>query len=169
MDIYEVIRQRRTIKNFTADAIPRERLEQALEAGIWAQNHGLTQPWRFTILGPETREMLALLHPAFREKIMKPTEMVVVTQVLSADDNVRREDYAAVSCAIQNIALAAWADGIGSIWSTGKWTRLPETATALGIDSSREEVIAFLNFGFPDGIANPPARKPLADVLRELP
>ncbi|MDB6080662.1 MAG: Nitroreductase [Akkermansiaceae bacterium] len=169
MEIDETIRQRRTVKNFTPEPVPRELLEQVLEAGLWAQNHGMTEPWRFTLLGPETREALAKMYEHSRHKIMNPRELVVVSQVLSNDENVRREDYAAVSCAIQNIALAAWSKGLGLLWSTGKWTRLAETYPGIGLDPAREDIVAFLNFGFPDGTPSAPPRKPLAEVLTVLP
>ena len=169
MQIDEAISGRRTIKNFTSQAVPKELLEKVLSSGLWAQNHGMTEPWRFTILGPETRETLAKSQEASRQKILNAPAQVVVTQVLASDEGVRREDFAAVACAIQNIALTAWAEGLGMLWSTGRWTRGLETSAIIGIDASREEIIGFLNFGFPADTPSAPPRKALQEVLRVLP
>src|SRR5579875_4070729 len=59
MELSEAIFSRRTIKDFKPDPVPAEVLDRALTAGLWAQNHRLTEPWRFTILGPETHRRLA--------------------------------------------------------------------------------------------------------------
>jgi nitroreductase len=169
MELYDAIRQRRTIKTFTHQPIAEDLLERVLETAIWAQNHRLTQPWRLRWIGPETREELAKAHENSRHKIMNPTELVVISNVISEDEAVRREDYAATACAIQNIALAAHSEGIGSIWSTGKHTNDPKTYPVLGIDPAKEEIVAFLAFGYPEMTPEAPKRKPLSEVLEHLP
>lgn len=169
MEIYEAIRQRRTIKTFTLEPVPRDLLERVLETAIWAQNHGLTQPWRFRRIGPQTREALARAIEAARPKIMNPTELIVVSNVIAHDEAVRREDYAATACALQNIALAAHSEGLGSIWSTGKHTRAPQAYPILGIDPAKEEIVGFIAFGFPEMVPPAPPRKPLREVLGYLP
>ena len=190
MDLFDAILTRRTIKDFRPDPVPDATLERALTAGLWAQNHRLTQPWRFAVLGPDTQRALAeagaaaqlqALPPTADEvtrarvragalhKLMSKPQIVVVTCVLNGDVFQRREDYAAVCCAIQNIHLAAWAEGLGMQWSTGKQTQQPQTYDLLGIDPAAEEIAGFLYFGYPALIPPPPPRKALAEVMRRLP
>lgn len=169
MEIYEAIRQRRTIKTFTPEPVPKGLLERVLETAVWAQNHRLTQPWRFRRIGPQTREALAFAIEAARPKIMNPPELVAVSNIIANDEAVRREDYAATACALQNIALAAHSEGLGSIWSTGKHTRDPQAYPILRIDPAREEIIGFIAFGFPETVPPAPSRKPLREVLEYLP
>src|SRR5258708_13010324 len=57
--IIEVIRNRRTIKEFRSDSIPEETLWRILDSVRWAPNHRMTEPWRLTIIGKESREALA--------------------------------------------------------------------------------------------------------------
>ena len=111
MDLHEAILSRRTIKNFKPDAVPSELIHRALSAGLWAQNHRMTQPWRFTLLGPETQRALAeagaaaqlqSLPPAADEgmrakaqagalqKLMSKPRIVAVTCVLNGDAFQRR-------------------------------------------------------------------------------
>ena len=95
--------------------------------------------------------------------------MVAVSQRLSGPAAQQREDYAAVACAIQNIQLAAWAEGIGMQWSSGKIIALPQTYEVLNIPAGEEEIVGLLFFGYPASIPAAPARKPLAAVSRHLP
>src|SRR3954452_12948793 len=59
MDVNEAIRSRRSISRFRPEPVPDEALERALVAAIWAPNHHLTEPWRFTVLGEAARREFA--------------------------------------------------------------------------------------------------------------
>jgi nitroreductase len=190
VELYDAIRNRRTIKDFRPDPVPDAVLERALSAGLWAQNHRLTQPWRFVVLGPETQRALAEagadaqlqslpadIDAATRakvqagavQKLMSKPRIVAASSLLSSDALQRREDYAATCCAIQNIQLAAWAEGLGMQWSTNKQTQQPQTYELLAIDPAAEEIVGFLYFGYPAVVPAPAQRKPLAEVMRRLP
>jgi nitroreductase len=188
MDLYEAILSRRSIKDFKAGPVPPETLERILTAGLWAQNHRLTEPWRFTILGPETHRRLAgiaaesqaalLASDAAAErdkvraeaakKILSKPLVLAVSQHLGVPAQ-RQEDYGAIACAIQNIQLAAWAEGLGMQWSSGKLTQLPQTYGLLGIQPDQDEIVGLLFFGYPANIPPAAPRKPLAEVMRRLP
>ena len=58
----KLVRERRTIHDFTQDPVPAEQVRDALAAACWAPNHHLTQPWRFYWIGDETREAIARLN-----------------------------------------------------------------------------------------------------------
>ncbi len=127
-----------------------------------APNHKLTWPWRFTVVGPETRSALLPIAcrlknaqapnmvERIRAKLMNPGALIVVTQVLDGDDFRIQEDYAATCCAIQNLMLAARAEGLGSKWSTGALTQHPDVCSTLGIDGEAERVVGFIWLGFPE-------------------
>jgi nitroreductase len=164
MELSTAIKQRRTIKDFNQQSVPDELLNQALEAGLWAQNHRLTQPWRFTILGPVIKETLATSFPKIRDK-----PIVVAVSCLRSDGGEQeREDYAAVACAIQNIQLQAWALGLGMQWSSGKMATGSHLYELLEINPEKEFMVGLLFFGFPSEIPAPKPRKPLAEVLKRV-
>ena len=102
-------------------------------------------------------------------KILAKPAVVAVSQRLAGDDNQRREDYGAVACAVQNIQLAAWAEGLGMQWSSGKIIRLDTVYDLLGIDRHGEEIVGLLFFGFPLRVPTAARRSPLAEVSRRLP
>lgn len=177
MNLEDAIFSRRTIYRFEPDPIEPELLDEMLATGLWAQNHRLTQPWRFTVIGPKTHRALAELYADFKpgtnresaaEKLLSKPRLVAVSVALAQEAQQRREDYAAACCAIQIIQLAAWARGIGMQWSTSAFTRLPATYELLGCKPEREEVIGILFFGYPAEVPKPPARKPLQEVLRRV-
>ena len=165
MQLLEAILNRRTIKEFTTQNVPDELLNAALEAGLWAQNHRLTQPWRFGTVGLQTRARIAA---SFSLIVSKPA--VVAVWCLKSDGaEQEREDYAAVACAIQNIQLRAWDLGLGMQWSSGQMATSPLTQEILGTDGARETLVGLLFFGFPAKIPAPAPRKSLDEVVRRLP
>lgn len=184
MELREALLTRRTIHNYLPGSIPEGAIERALEAAIRAPNHKLTNPWRFTRVGPEVREKFIELgiemkrkkkkeitdkYEAYlREKYGNPAELVVVSVVIDADPFRRREDYAATACAIQNFCLSLWGEAVGSKWSTGGMSRHENAYAMLGIDPDEEEIIAFVWAGRPDEIPEPP-RHPLEKVVRTTP
>ena len=177
----ETILQRRTVHDYTRQPLPEGALERALECALRAPNHKLTNPWRFTRLGPKARQALTLLaldlkcpdraNPkrveTIRAKFTNPPELVVVSQLRNPQDPLRqKEDYAAVACAIQNISLSLWSEGVGSKWSSGGVTR-HERTRALAQIPEEEEVVGFVWMGYPEKVPNPP-RAPLSAVLKQV-
>ena len=192
MSVMEAIQSRRTIFKFKPDPVPKNILEDLLYAGIWAPNHHLTEPWRFTVIGEEvklklaerygeiqiekvtsnpeaakvaTEETLAEIAERGVQKFMSKPTIVAVSCIQEGSDQRQREDYATVCCSMLNIQLAGWEQGIGMQWSTGGITLEQGTYDLLGIDSETEYIIGFYYMGYPDEIPTP-QRKPLGDVLR---
>jgi nitroreductase len=190
MDTLTALRERRTIHEYLPGPVDSVTVLRLLGYGLLAPNHKLTQPWRFILVGPETQRRLADISAAHaasnakpgsdaasirqleektRNKLLaKPTVVVVLCQ--KSDDAIRaREDQYAVAAAMQNIQLAAWSEGIGSKWSTGKVIRVPETASLLGIDPAREEILGLLFLGKPAEMPALKPRKPIEELVRALP
>ena len=104
---------------------------------------------------------------ALSKLINKPL-VIVVTSKLTPEDKFReKEDYAATVCALHNLVLSFWSDGIGSQWSTGSITRDMETYSILGIDSDKEEIIGFVKCGYPQNIPHV-KKKPVDEIIRFL-
>lgn len=186
--LLELLRERRSIFAFHPRPVPAELLREALDAGRFAPNHKLTEPWRFTVVGAETRERMAdpwvdfalsrlpadaaperrrQVAAAAREKWLSKPTTVIVSQALDPDPFRQEEDYAAVSGAIQNIQLAAWALGLGSQWSTSPATQAPALREIAGIPDE-ERIVAFLFMGYPEVIPTA-RRRELGEVARWLP
>jgi nitroreductase len=186
MNVIEAIRTRRTIAKFRPEPVPRDVLARVLAAGIWAPNHHLTEPWQFFILGPETRGRMAVRYAELRmekappdaverrarirqesaRKFMEIPAIVAVATLQEGDEQRRREDFAATCCAIQNVQLAAWAEGLGVKWSTAPVIHDSLTYHLLDLDPDRYSVIALLYVGYPAEVPTRERKRPLDDVIR---
>lgn len=176
-----LICSRRTIHQFEPESPPRAVIRRALDLARWAPNHRLTEPWRFYLLGPETADAVARLNAeivaeargaaAGENKLKRWRSMPgwLVVTARRSDDLIRdREDYAATCCAVQNLQLYLWSQGIGVKWTTGAVTRDARFFDLVGIDAAAERLVGMLWYGYPADIPETP-RTSLSDVLVERP
>ena len=183
MDLEHAIYNRRTIHKYLPDAVDQNDLDKIMMAGHMAPCHKLTWPWRFIQVGQQTREKIVPvaiacktvnrertpeLEDAIRRKILGSGALIVVTQVRCDNAFRSKEDYAAVSCAIQNMVLVAHSLDLGTKWSTGGVTTHEDTYSVLNVDAALEEIVGFIWVGKPATV--PTIKRPeLSEVKRELP
>lgn len=171
MDIHEAIRTRRSIGKVKPDPVEPVLIHRILEAGTWAPNHYLTQPWKFFVMTGEGRkkklgqvwanlaaEGLGDVTAEQRQEAMDKASLkaerspVVIGVAVSPPDNkhaVEVEEYAAVHAAIQNMLLTAHALGLGAVWRTGDAAYHPFVKQIFGL-SDREAMAGFIYVGYPD-------------------
>jgi nitroreductase len=187
MNILDHLKQRRTVRQFKPDALPRETLDAVFEAAMWAPSHGNAQPWEFVVVGPEARARLLemfrvkadellgdpdLPEPkrrgitALKENFGGAPFMVAVVCRAPSDDLERVENPLSTAVAIQNMSLAAWEAGVGSVWLS--FGAAPPVRGVLGIKDG-ESVVALLAMGYPADVPPAPPRDPFTDHLREVP
>ncbi len=183
--VEDVLLTRRTVHLYTSDPLPAGALDAALAAAIQAPNHKHTHPWRFTVVGPETRgklaeigirlkgkkagrELSAEAAATVRAKVTTAAELVVFRQVLHDDPGVREEDYASLACAVQNLMLSLHARGVYTKWGTGALTRHDETYALLGVERETERIVGFIYCGYAQAVPSP-ARPPLAELVKRIP
>ncbi|MDY7546181.1 5,6-dimethylbenzimidazole synthase [Glaciimonas sp. CA11.2] len=140
--VYKAIAERRDMRHFLPDPIDAALLERVLQAAHMAPSVGFMQPWRFiritdaalrlkmhALVDQErihTAHALGEREDAFMrlkvEGIRDCGELLVVALMDRRDAHIfgRRTlpemDLCSVSCAIQNMWLAARAEGIGMGW-----------------------------------------------------
>lgn len=144
MDLYEVIHTRRDIRQFRADDVPDEVLARILDAAHHAGSVGFMQPWNFTVVrDAATRRRIAAsyfsenqraaanytgprrkLYESLRlDAIQNSAVNLAVTcdrqrngpHVLGRNSMPETDVYS-TCCAIQNLWLAACAEGLGMCW-----------------------------------------------------
>ena len=117
----------------------------------------------------EDNKRLDSLLDRARNKILKPPVLIAITSLINKEDSFReQEDYAATVCALHNMVLSFWDQGIGTQWSTGSITRDKGTYSALSIPIERERIIGFVKAGFPENIPNK-EKKPIDGIRFYLP
>jgi 5,6-dimethylbenzimidazole synthase len=141
--VYRVISERRDMRRFVpGGVVPEDVLARLLQAAHAAPSVGLMQPWRFIRITDELlRERIHALVDEERaltaqalgrradeflrlkvEGILECAELLVVALCDDRDAHIfgRRTlpqmDLASVSCAIQNLWLAARSEGLGMGW-----------------------------------------------------
>ena len=163
MDVAQAIKKRRTIHIFSQKSVPREVIEKSIVAANLAPCHKKTFPWRFTSIGMKRRQLLYQLQlklkfgnkptsdlplKLIKEKMLNPSHLLIATQICTNNQVQKLEDYAACSCAIQNLSLSLVADDVGCKWSTGKITTDPATYQIVEINPVKEEIIGFIWIGY---------------------
>ncbi|MAF01339.1 MULTISPECIES: 5,6-dimethylbenzimidazole synthase [unclassified Herbaspirillum] len=140
--VYRVIRERRDMRHFLPDAIAPELLERLLQAAHHGPSVGFMQPWRFIRIRSQalrqqihalvereriaTARALAQREDEFMrlkvEGIRECGEVLVAALMDQREAHIfgRRTlpqmDLASLSCALQNMWLAARAEGLGMGW-----------------------------------------------------
>lgn len=164
----DAIRQRRTVKQFTDEPVPRDQLERILDAARWAPCHRMTEPWRFRVLGPTALGELKVVAGEGAAKLERAPTLVAASYVPSPLPLHAAEDEQAAAAAVYATLLAAHAEGLASYWRTPGILRNDEGRAACGIPSG-ERVLGLLHFGFPASeLPEPPARLPLERVVEWL-
>ena len=178
MDTKKAIFKRRTIHLFDNKKVSETIIENAIEAANQAPCHRLTFPWRFYSVGSKKRIQILDLaldikfqsknidnksKNLFSKKYLNPSHLLLASQVLSKDQLIKKEDYAACSCAIQNLSLFLTTSGIFTKWSTGAITRNPKIYNIAEIDANTEEIIGFIWIGY--GKELPEISRPLISSI----
>ena len=146
MQVEEAIRERRTLKAFTEAPVDRALVAELLELAVLAPNHHETEPWRFWVVGRKTLQ--ALSDATGDRKLLRSHTAIVVGVKRDEDAQTAEEDYAAVSCAIQNIMLAARGRGLASFWRTPGVLSRPQVARILGVPK-KVRLIGVVHLGLP--------------------
>ena len=180
--ILEAIHRRRSIGKVTAEVPERSLIRRILEAGTWAPNHHLTEPWRFVVLEGEPRFELGKvmgavaanreLDPERKEaaaakaaaKPLRAPYVIAVAVEPSLDPSVPEiEEVAAGAAAIQNMLLAAEALGLAAMWRTGWIAFEPAVREHLGL-STRAKVLGFVYVGFAAMVAPERSRRDVDEL-----
>lgn len=172
--VYRVIGERRDIRRFRPDPVPADVLQRILAAAHRAPSVGLMQPWRLIVVR-ELETKLALRRLAQRERLRQaerfderaghfldqkiegiveaPLGICVCcdhgepgAEVLGRG-TIPETDVYSVACAIENLWLAARAEGLGVGWVS--FYRPDDLRALLGIPA-RVDPMAWLCVGWPD-------------------
>lgn len=179
MPVLEAIQTRRSIGRVRPERPPRGLIEEIIEAGTWAPNHRLTEPWRFIVLAGAARnalgEAMASLLPADapeadvakeRAKPLRaPVVIAVAVEPATGPKVVEMEEVTAGAAAIQNMLLAAHALGLAAQWRTGNAAYSPAIKAHLGLPEAAH-LLGFVYVGYAEGQASTMRRRPAASLTR---
>ena len=166
MEYYELIRERKSIRNYDPSRpVPRDVLERILDAGRMAPSAVNSQPWRFIVV--ESDEMLGKVKQCYTASWFQDAPQVLVVVGDYNASWVRSDGYNSLetdlAIAMDHLILAAANEGVGTCW-IGAFDSACLRKT-LGLKRS-EQVFAITPLGYPrEGYkAKEKKRKSLSEV-----
>lgn len=182
----ELIKKRRSVfpDQFEAgkkidDAI----IQQILENATWAPNHGLGEPWHFTVFTGEGLQSLANFQSnlykqeagesfnegkyiKLQQQPLKASHIISIGMKRSAKKSIPEiEDIEAVSCAVQNIYLSVTAYGLGGYWTTGGITYMDKAKPFFDL-GEEDKLLGFFYIGHIAVPSTSAKRQPLHEKIK---
>jgi nitroreductase len=181
MDVMQAIKGRRSIRKYRAEPVPEEALQTILEAGRWAPSWSNTQCWRLIVVRDnETKSKLADIligvragRPNPATEAVRNAPIVIAACAERGVSGLRKDESGQsvpatdkgdwwlmfdVALAMQNMSLAAYALGLGTI-HTGSFDDA-EAAMILGVPDN-VIVVELMPLGWPD---EEPAARPRKEI-----
>jgi nitroreductase len=172
MDLFRVVKERRSVRRYTSEPVSDEHLDKMLEAGRWAPSWANTQCARFVVVQDATKDKLAGIFDSESRNakiINSVPAVIVICGVLgqagfkSGESISDKGDWYMFDTALatQNMMLTAHDLGLGTV-AMGLFDA-PKVAELLEIPSNIS-VVLLLPVGHPDGESKAPPRKELGEI-----
>jgi nitroreductase len=183
MDIFEVIKARRSIRKYKPDPVDDKDLEKVLEAAHWAPSWANTQCWRFIVVkdsGIKAQVADTLQKFLFEDGWVENAASKAIVQapvliVVCAQEGLagyrpdgtpmtEKDDWLLfdVALAVQNLTLAARSLELGTVivgaFDAGKAAEILDVPKGY-------TVVALTPLGHPDHTGQPPPRKSLSEIV----
>ncbi|WP_325535818.1 nitroreductase [Chitinophaga sp.] len=186
-EVEKIIAARRTVKptSMNGQKIADETVQQLLQAADWAPTHGYTEPWYFVVYSGDKVQQFCTDHADLYKRVTPADKFItgnydklkdqgnlashVIAICMKRGDNPKIpviEEIAAVSCAVENMWLAATARNIAAYWGSGGMTFQPAMKEYLGL-GEEDQVLGFFYLGYTDEPVQAGKRlKPLSEKVK---
>jgi nitroreductase len=162
MELFEALRTRRSVRVYEERPVPRELVEQVLDAARWAPSGANLQPWKFIVVtDPEKRKRIGAGAKFYFIKSHHVSEAPVLIVCL-ADVKKSRWAPVDVSMASQNLMLAAHALGLGTCFIGVFDEDVVRNECAI---PDRYRIMGLITLGYPAHDERTPSRLPLSDIV----
>ncbi len=142
-------------------------LDNIFRAALRAPDHAQLRPWRFLTVSGEARQKLGALYARAKltedpstgsadlEKIKSkplraPLIVVAIVCITEHPKVPEVEQILSTGAAMQNMLLAAYAQGVGAMWRTGAMAYNRVVCDGLGL-AGNEKIVGFLYLGEAEG------------------
>ncbi len=159
MDVMDAIRVRRSYRSFTSEPVLQALLERLVEAAAWAPSSWNSQPVSLHVTTGASRDRVvravshSTRHMEEALSVMPPEQraaaldfcadlggapVVIAVSVPDASERLERiNNKLAAGCAIENLLLAATAEGLGTCTLTFSFYVRDQIAEELGLEADR--------------------------------
>ena len=162
LDVFEVIKRRRSIRKYNQKAVEKEKLSKVLEAARLAPSAMNRQPYAFVVTSDN--KTIQKISSACNQQWDAPTIITVFAFPEKAWTREDGEEYWKADCAaaMTNLSLQACAEGLGTCWIAA--FRENEIKQILGL-KSEARVVAMTPLGYPKEEKGPVTNRKSLDEL----
>ena len=180
MELLQAMKERRSIRKFKPDPVPKDLVKQLLANAMWAPSGMNTQPWKFYVLTGAKRDAFAkisgeaihaldaglrelfhdkmryFIHGFFKNLGDAPMVVVALTKI-SSEKAYTQTSVESTSAAVQNFLLLLQEAGLATCWMNGQAWVEKEIMEFLG--ETDHTLVAVLPIGYADQVPPVPPRK----------
>lgn len=164
MNVYEAIRERRSVRAYQEKDIPEEVLNRILETARIAPSGNNRQPWKFIVVtNKETRKRLVEI--ANNQYFVGEAPVVIAAVGLNPEKVMScgvPGDPVDIAIALDHMTLSAVEEGLGTCW-IGSFSQ-EKVCETLQVPSPFK-VIELLTLGYPADSPRTKARKSLEEII----
>ena len=114
-ELVDLIKSRKSVRNFIFEKIDNSVIKDILECGRWAPSANNRQPWKVcVVIHPTVKRMLADLSGYGGIIESAYVDFVIFLDLEKVGERVK--DVQSIGAFIQNILLALHAKGLGGVW-----------------------------------------------------
>ncbi len=163
MELFEVIKNRRSIRSYLDKDIPDEVVDKILEAGRWAPSGFNYQPWKFAVIKDKNlKAELGKLTKYEKNFNQAPVLIAIFLDHEISYDLIK--DVQAIGACMQNMWLAVHDLGLGAMWN-GEIRKNMDKVRDLCGAPEHYELMGIIAVGYPGEEPSKSSRKPLDDLV----
>lgn len=172
----QVIRGRRSVRNFEDRPVPDQALEQVLEAVMWSPSWANTQCWEVVVVKDPARKQrlqqtLAKGNPASKAMTAAPVVLALCGRLgtsgfYKGQVTTKFGDWYMfdLGIACQSLCLAAYDQGLGTV-VVGLFDH-DQAKEVLGLPEGCE-LVAMIPLGYPAKVPSAPKRRPVSEFTHQ--
>ncbi|MEW6189023.1 MAG: nitroreductase family protein [Actinomycetota bacterium] len=164
--ILRAIKNRRSVREFTAREVSEQQLQQILEAGRWAPSGLNNQPWRFVVVKEKDLLEKVARHTRY-PRILREANVIIAVFLDTDEMYDRTKDVQAIGACIQNMLLTIHEMGLGACWLGEILNQRAQVEKLLDVPKSFE-LMAVLAIGYPQLKERKSSRKPINDLVYKV-
>lgn len=126
MELLDLLLNRRSVRQYTGEQIPQDKLEKILQAGLLSASGRNRQPWEFVVVQDKDTLQKLSQSRVGAAKMLENAGCAIVVFADSDKTDVWTEDC---SIAMSNMHLMADSLGLGSCWIQGRLRETEEGIT----------------------------------------
>jgi len=160
--IMNVIKQRRSVREFKKEGVSKDIIRCILEAGRWAPSGLNNQPWRFMVLEKEKKDALAQF--THYSRIVQGCDKLILVFLDREKSYNYEKDLMALGACIQNMLLYIHQQKLGACWLGEILNQKGRIQQRLRVPK-RKEFFGCIALGVPARTVQSGRRRPLKTLI----